>query len=98
MNALRAKDEVDPRRFTGKRFTRRKTFPDSNDDYSIFIDGLLAGRIREQANARTLAAKLLADAAVAGFTLADLGLDQETAETYIREAIVHLAEPGTPGD
>ena len=47
---------------------------------------------------RKLAAKLLADAAVVGFTLADLGLDEETAETYIREAIVHLAELGTPGD
>ena len=49
-------------------------------------------------DAGLLAAKLLADAAVAGFTLADLGLNQETAETYIREAMVHHAEPGTSGD
>jgi len=42
--------------------------------------------------------KLLTDAAVAGFTLADLGLNQDTAEICIREAIIHLAEPGTPGD
>lgn len=39
------KDHVDPRRFIGKSFTRRKTFADSIDDYSIWIDGLQAGRI-----------------------------------------------------
>ena len=48
MSELRAKDEVDPRRFTGKRFTRRKAFPDSQDDYSILIDGLVAGRIMKK--------------------------------------------------
>jgi hypothetical protein len=64
----------------------------------VWIDTTITGAPGEQANAGNLAAKLLADAAVAGFTLADLGLDQEMAETYIREAIVHLAEPGTPGD
>ena len=45
MNALRARDEVDPNRFTGKQFTRRKCFPNSVDDYRIDIDGLTAGRI-----------------------------------------------------
>ena len=50
------------------------------------------------ADAGGLTAHLLAEAAAAGFTLADLELDQETAETYIREAIVHVAEPGMPGD
>ena len=45
-----------------------------------------------------LAAKLVAEATVAGFTLADLELDQKTVESYIREAMVNLAEPGTPGD
>jgi hypothetical protein len=54
--------------------------------------------LRPRRNAGNLTAKLLADAAVAGFTLADLGLDQETAEIYIRDAIVHLSEPGMPGD
>jgi hypothetical protein len=42
------KDEIDPNRFTGKRFTRRKTFPDSKDDYTIKIDGLTAGRIMKK--------------------------------------------------
>ena len=72
---------------------------DSGEDFlDVWIDASITGEPGEQAEAGKLAAKLLADAAVAGFTLADLGLDQETAEAYIREAIVHLAEPGTPGD
>ena len=50
------------------------------------------------ADAGWLAAHLLAEAAVAGFTLADLELDQETAETYIREAIAHFVKLGMPGD
>jgi hypothetical protein len=52
----------------------------------------------DPANAGVLAAKLLADAAAAEFTLPDMGLDDETAETYIRSAMVRVAEPGTPGD
>lgn len=50
------------------------------------------------ANAGNLAAKLLAEAAVAGFTLADMELDEDTVEDYIREAMVHLNALGTPGD
>ena len=56
----------------------------------VWIDASITGEPGEQAKAGTLAAKLIADAAVAGFTLADMELDQETAEAYIREAIVHL--------
>jgi hypothetical protein len=41
-------NEVDPNRFTGKTFTRCKTFPESIDDYSIQIDGLTAGRIMKK--------------------------------------------------
>ena len=37
--------KIDPRRFIGKGFTRRKTFPDSVDDYCIWIDGIKVGRI-----------------------------------------------------
>ena len=51
MNDLSAKNEVDPNRFTGKTFIRRKTFPDSQDDYSIRIDGLTAGRIMKMKGA-----------------------------------------------
>ena len=70
----------------------------AEDFLYVWIEASIMGEPGEQANAGNLAAKLIADAAVAGFTLADLGLDQETAETYIRDAIVHLAEPGRPGD
>ena len=52
----------------------------------------------DPANAGVLAAKLLADGAAAGFTLPDMGLDDETAETFIRSTMVHLGEPGMPGD
>ena len=51
MSALRTKDEVDPSRFTGKNFIRRKCFPTSVDDYSIRIDGLTAGRIKKTSRA-----------------------------------------------
>jgi hypothetical protein len=51
MNTLRTKDEVDPSRFAGKNFTRRKAFPDSQNDYSILIDGLKAGRIMKMIRA-----------------------------------------------
>jgi hypothetical protein len=64
------------------------------DFLDVWIDAAITGEPGEQANA----GKLVADAAVAGFTLADLGLDQETAETYIRDAIVHLAKPGSMDD
>jgi hypothetical protein len=41
-------NDVDPSRFTGKTFSRRKTFPQSVEDYSIRIDGLTAGRIMKK--------------------------------------------------
>jgi hypothetical protein len=39
------KNQVDPRRFIGKTFTRRKAFASSVDYYCIWIDGLMVGRI-----------------------------------------------------
>lgn len=48
--------------------------------------------------ARTLAEKLRADAATAGFTLADLELEENEAEKYIMDSMVALDEPGMPGD
>ena len=41
-------NEVDLYRFIGKTFSRRKTFPDSIDDYCIRFDGLTAGRVMEK--------------------------------------------------
>ncbi|HUQ38071.1 MAG TPA: hypothetical protein VM144_17005 [Aestuariivirga sp.] len=67
-----------------------------------FLDGWIATNVtsapKEPGEAGVLAAKLLAEAAVAGFTLADMDLDEEIVEDYIRDIIVHIGEPGTPGD
>ena len=52
----------------------------------------------DEAMAGKLAAKLIADAITAGFTLADLELEEDNAEKYIREAIVRLDTPGTASD
>lgn len=52
----------------------------------------------DNADAGMLAAKLLAAAAVAGFTLADMELDEATVEDYIRDASTYVGESGTPGD
>jgi hypothetical protein len=49
-------------------------------------------------DADILAPKLLADAAAAGFTLADLELEDAMVEDYIHDAIAHLEAPETPGD
>jgi hypothetical protein len=39
------KNQVDPRRFSGKALARYPSFPHRADDYSFKIDGLTAGRI-----------------------------------------------------
>ena len=66
-----------------------------------FLDDWLArnvsGVLVDPAKVGVLAAKLLADGLAAGFTLSDMGVDEETVEDYIREVIVYLGGPGTPG-
>jgi hypothetical protein len=52
----------------------------------------------DQSDAGLLGAKLIAEAAVAGFTLADMELSEETVEDYIRDAIVHFGERGMLDD
>ena len=52
----------------------------------------------DNALVKTLAQKLRDDASAAGFTLADLELEESQVEQFIRETLVHVAEPGTPGD
>ena len=47
---------------------------------------------------KTLAQKLRDDASAAGFTLADLELEESQVEQFMRETLMHVAEPGTPGD
>lgn len=48
MSDLALKDRVDPKRFTGKRFSRRQAFPSTTHDFTIWIDGLVAGRIMKK--------------------------------------------------
>ena len=45
-----------------------------------------------------LAMKLDADAGAEGLTFRDLEIERGDAEAYIRDIIVHVGEPGTPGD
>lgn len=47
---------------------------------------------------RALAQKLRDDAGAAGFTVADLEIEGAQVEQFMRETLVHVAEPGTPGD
>jgi hypothetical protein len=45
------RNEVDPRRFIGKQFKRRQAFQHAANDFSIIIDGLVAGRIMQKKRA-----------------------------------------------
>lgn len=47
---------------------------------------------------RALAQKLKDDAGAAGFVIADLEIEGPQVEPFIRETLIHLAEPGTPGN
>lgn len=47
---------------------------------------------------RILAQKLRDDSSAAGFTVADLEIENSQVEQFMRETLVHVAEPGTPGD
>ena len=47
---------------------------------------------------KMLAQKLSDDASTAGFILADLELEESKVERFVWETLVHVGEPGTPGD
>ena len=47
---------------------------------------------------RALAQKLRDDAAAARFTVADREIENSQVEHFIRETLIHVAEPETPGD
>ena len=47
---------------------------------------------------KMLVQKLRDDVGAAGFTLADLELEEPQVEQFIRESLLHIAEPGIPGD
>ena len=54
--------------------------------------------IGDNALVKMLAKKLSDDASAAGFTLTDLKLEESQVEKFIRDTLMHIAEPGTPGD
>ena len=49
-------------------------------------------------SASVLAMRCIVEAAAEGITLEELKPDSGSVESHIAEAMVHLAEPGTPGD
>jgi len=63
-----------------------------------WIGANVPGQKGDRAMAGKLAAKLIADAVTARCTLADMGLEEDDVEKYMREAIVHLDTPGTASD
>ena len=68
-----------------------------------FLDGWVSGKlppmpIGDNALVKSLVHRLRSDASAAGFTLADLELEESQVEQFIRETLAHIAEPGTPGD
>lgn len=48
--------------------------------------------------ASVIAMRCIVDAAAEGITLEELKPDSGSVESHIAEAMVHRAEPGTPGD
>ena len=49
-------------------------------------------------SASVLAMRCIAEAAAEGLTLEEIKPDTGSVESQISEAMVHLKEPGTPGD
>ncbi len=45
-----------------------------------------------------LVQKLKDDAGAAGFTVTDLEIENSQVEQFMGETLIHVAEPGTPGD
>jgi hypothetical protein len=54
--------------------------------------------VGDNALVKMLAHRLRDDANAAGFSLADLELDEAHIEQFIQETLARIAEPGTPGD
>ena len=68
------------------------------DWLEVWIDSNVPARPGNWVEALALAQKLRAEAAAEGFMLEDLNLNEEELGKYIFDAMVHLDEPGTPGD
>lgn len=52
----------------------------------------------QRVKAKKLGERLRIDSAAVGLTIDDLEIDKSSVERYIFDAMLHLKEPGTPGD
>ena len=68
------------------------------DFLELWIERNVLPRSADRDQALLLAVKLESDAATEGLTVADLEIEPGEVEAYIRDIIVHVGEPGTPGD
>ncbi len=67
------------------------------DFLELWIERNVLPRNAGEDQSERLALKLANDAAVEGLTIEELEIDGD-AQTYIRDIIVHVGQPGTPGD
>ncbi len=63
----------------------------------LWIERNVLPRGQGEGQAERLALKLANDLAVEGLKFEELEIDGD-AQTYIRDIIVHVGEPGMPGD
>ena len=68
------------------------------DFLELWIERNVLPRSADRDQALRLAVKLESDAATEGLTVEDLEIEPGEVEAYIRDIIVHVGEPGTPGD
>ena len=68
------------------------------DFLELWIERNVLPRSPDKEQAARLAEKLISDATAEGLTLDDLEIDDGNAASYIRDIIVHVGEPGMPGD
>jgi hypothetical protein len=68
------------------------------DFLELWIERNVLPRSTDRDQALRLAMKLESDARAENLTLEDLEIERGKAEAYIRDIIVHVGEPGTPGD
>jgi hypothetical protein len=67
------------------------------DFLELWIERNVLPTSADRTQAARLAQKLSSDAAAEGLTVEDLELQTGDVENYIRDVIVHVGEPGTPG-
>jgi hypothetical protein len=68
------------------------------DFLELWIERNVLPRSADRTQAWRLAQKLEFDAAAENLSLEDLEIQPGQVETYIRDIIVHVGEPGTPGE